>query len=1329
MGMNNDRILELYNREIWDARLQEIARDRVHWLCAQAKGKRVLDVGCSQGIVPMLLAREGFKVLGIDLNPKAIEYAKDYQAREFPFISDRCTFVCADIFDYEPEGTFDTLILSEVLEHFSDPTVLLDHVLRYLNPGGRIVITVPFGVHRDQDHKSTHTLRTIHDLLAPHASICHLDVAGKYVRAVGEYQTPPPALSPEADRTLLRKLLELTDKGLLDAENNYLDKQREIVDRLARQDAIVKEVGELRKKAETDARAAREAAEAAKQHARECEVQQAFLAKQIEQLKAEAAERTARLSTIEKELRAKEHAGAETAALLAEARSRASSLEERQEEFKAARSALEQEARALHAKASETAALLQARETELKHLNDKLDAAVKERGALQTEVQALREKIAAKKALREGLESRLQQLRDEHAHELLRISKEHASIHDQTVAKWARELREAESRAQAADSQLQSLRSQMETEKAVHAREIEALTSSLRTLEREHAAAHAKSTQLEAKLSREKRALADATSWIETLEDDLKRKDQQAEALRAEIRQAQETLKKNDAQLADALERIRVLEDEAVQRTNALRLAQSESSAAQAEAASHKARLAQAETQLNKLRASSESYLQEMREKARALEDTARQLREANSLASSLEARCHSLKQQAANSDAEVRRLYAENTRKHDNYNRIRNSVSYQFGRTTLRAIFRPGMNTLRLPADVYRIAREGLRQRREGGNIMAEPAAVAATPPPPQVQFNPTPTATPAPAPTPTATPAPAPTPAAKPAPAPTPPKAPSPPEPTRTSTSGEPSAKLPVSIDTTASIEPLPFETQPRNARRKLRVASILDDFTHACFAPECELIPIRPDNWLELMSEGDIDFLFVESAWHGNKDAWLYRVAKYNAPPGNELADVLAWCHKLDIPTVFWNKEDPPNFDRFVDRASEFQYVFTTDANCIPRYRERCPNVRRIEALAFAAQPAIHNPMMEQERLRKTCFAGTYYADEYAKRRDWMDVMLRASTEFGLDIFDRMHGTTGPQAKRFEFPADLQPHIRGKLSYDEMIRAYRRYRAFLNVNSVYDSPTMFSRRVFELLACGTPVVTTPSLGIERFFGSLVPQVETAEQVRAALAPLFADDDAWYNLSAKGIRHTYSSHTYAHRMKTICEVIGLPTESFDAPPIVVVAHPAGDPDSFARAMAAQSVRPANVLVPGIEAHDAQVLAHRQALERAGFDTITLPLHNIPALIDARFPESIIALCDTRRAYGANYMLDARHSVMGDPETTITGTLPPSPGNENTQKNWGLPTDTVLSGTLVARSSVLSSQLLEDAYGENLARLPYSVLCRYGYEVAENQELMITPE
>ena len=82
----HDRVMEAYYGKLGDQFMRE-TQARIHWICAQVKGRRILDVGCSQGIVPLLLAREGCQVTGVDTSPQAIEeaYAALRKLTDIPF--------------------------------------------------------------------------------------------------------------------------------------------------------------------------------------------------------------------------------------------------------------------------------------------------------------------------------------------------------------------------------------------------------------------------------------------------------------------------------------------------------------------------------------------------------------------------------------------------------------------------------------------------------------------------------------------------------------------------------------------------------------------------------------------------------------------------------------------------------------------------------------------------------------------------------------------------------------------------------------------------------------------------------------------------------------------------------------------------------------------------------------------------------------------------------------------------------------------------------------------------------------------------------------------
>ncbi len=338
------------------------------------------------------------------------------------------------------------------------------------------------------------------------------------------------------------------------------------------------------------------------------------------------------------------------------------------------------------------------------------------------------------------------------------------------------------------------------------------------------------------------------------------------------------------------------------------------------------------------------------------------------------------------------------------------------------------------------------------------------------------------------------------------------------------------------------------------------IMDVFTKSCFSPEFNIVSPTPENWKENLEQFSFDALFVESAWHGNDDTWQYRIGTYQERFMEPIRSLIDTCKEKGIPTIFWNKEDPVHYEKFLDTAKRFDYIFTTDADCIPGYKEQAGH-GHVYALPFAAQPELHNPVLEQERDGQVCFAGTYHAKRYADRRDDMDVILKPALDFGLDIYDRMHGADPKYAENYRFPDIYQPSIRGKLEYDDMVRAYRKYKVFLNVNSVRNSPTMFARRVFELLACGTPVISTYSKGIIDILGEdTVFITETEKDTRDYLEKLLGDETFWWKQSLNGMRKVLENHTYHHRTKEIFALAGIRAMEKPRPKFLVVSPVSSD-------------------------------------------------------------------------------------------------------------------------------------------------------------------------
>ncbi len=369
---------------------------------------------------------------------------------------------------------------------------------------------------------------------------------------------------------------------------------------------------------------------------------------------------------------------------------------------------------------------------------------------------------------------------------------------------------------------------------------------------------------------------------------------------------------------------------------------------------------------------------------------------------------------------------------------------------------------------------------------------------------------------------------------------------------------------------------------------VAGILDTMSALTFGPECRLLSFAPHNWEHVLEQQPPQLLLVESAWQGNEKSWQYLVGEYAGQSRAALEGLVAWCRRRGIPTVFWNKEDPVHFAKFKGAARLVDFVCTTDANMLPAYRELTNGqARGLDVLMFAAQPRLHNPIAVGARSSAPCFAGSFYANRHVERRRQMEALLDAARPFGLVIYDRNHGSAAPD---FRFPERFAGCVRGSLPYEEIIRVYKQHKVFLNVNSVTDSPTMFSRRVFELLACGTAVISTPSLGIEKVFGALVPVAEDQSQFAVLLERLLTDEDYRRDLVRRGRREVFARHTTRHRLRQIAELVGLNlfTDGQTQLSVLTSVADATAARRLIELLAAQSARPSAVYLlaqPGVDA------------------------------------------------------------------------------------------------------------------------------------------------
>jgi ubiquinone/menaquinone biosynthesis C-methylase UbiE len=103
----------------------------------QARGKRVLEIGCGLGTDGARFAQAGADYIGLDLSPVSLHWAREnVQQRHLPA---RWLLADAESLPF-PDATFDLVYSSGVLHHTPDFAAAVAEIHRVLRPGGRAVV-------------------------------------------------------------------------------------------------------------------------------------------------------------------------------------------------------------------------------------------------------------------------------------------------------------------------------------------------------------------------------------------------------------------------------------------------------------------------------------------------------------------------------------------------------------------------------------------------------------------------------------------------------------------------------------------------------------------------------------------------------------------------------------------------------------------------------------------------------------------------------------------------------------------------------------------------------------------------------------------------------------------------------------------------------------------------------------------------------------------------------------------------------------------------------------------------------------------------------------
>lgn len=358
---------------------------------------------------------------------------------------------------------------------------------------------------------------------------------------------------------------------------------------------------------------------------------------------------------------------------------------------------------------------------------------------------------------------------------------------------------------------------------------------------------------------------------------------------------------------------------------------------------------------------------------------------------------------------------------------------------------------------------------------------------------------------------------------------------------------------VDFISKVQPLIDQIPDSNGSKfykkyDVNIGIIADEFLYNSFDGVANFHYITRDNYKKYTKKLDI-FLLV-TAWKGLDMSWKGLGNPNIRKHRRDMFEIIKHYKANGIKTVFYSKEDPVNYDIFIELAQKCDYVFTTAEEVVENYKKDCKN-DNVNVLNFGINPTYHNPIgiKKFKKRDEVIFSGSWYV-KYPHRIEDTQRIFDGVIDNGTDlkIIDRNYQL---KLERHFFPEKYLKYVSPAVDHNTLQKLHKLFDWAINLNSVQKSNTMFANRIYELQALGNILLSNYSLGVNNKFPNVFI-VNNRSEVKDILNG-FSDEEK-YRHQVYGIRRVMSRETTYSRIQELLEITNTPFESQDRSIAVVV-------------------------------------------------------------------------------------------------------------------------------------------------------------------------------
>lgn len=326
-------------------------------------------------------------------------------------------------------------------------------------------------------------------------------------------------------------------------------------------------------------------------------------------------------------------------------------------------------------------------------------------------------------------------------------------------------------------------------------------------------------------------------------------------------------------------------------------------------------------------------------------------------------------------------------------------------------------------------------------------------------------------------------------------------------------------------------------------LNVGIIADQFLYDALEDVCQLTYINESKCNE-----QFDLVIVASTWKGIDGYWD-GVTNPHRKKFDELKHLISSFQARKIPVVFFNKEDPVNFDVFLPHAQLVDIVVTTELELISAYKKALGH-SKVYHLQFPVHLGLHNPIHTKEihEKKEVVFAGSWL-DKYEERNNDAIKLFDGvvNSNFDLIIFDR---NLWNKQTKYQFPASYIPYIAAPLTHENTMKMHREHPFAINLNTIKYSKTMCANRIFELQGMGAFLLSN----YNTFVNASMPQVQMIFDSKDVGSTLDLDPAILQRARKIGTQQVLREYNHFEWMKQIAMWCGMCISKTQWPEVSVI-------------------------------------------------------------------------------------------------------------------------------------------------------------------------------